>query len=221
MTFLKLTRATLLLFCVAVMPANAQKDSNEVPRPQPSDALKSGQSVQQSKPSPQGQPAKAPKRAPQTKAPTPQSAQRAQSGQHQPAHTQQQIQAWQQTRGWASHGGWQPQTNFQQGRDQNWAADHRDREQRGGYAGSYIPEVSFGLYFGDSHFFHIGIMPVMFMGYPRFRHGGFAFLMVDPWPGSWQENWYTSDDVYIDYDNGYYLHDRRYPGVRIAVAVAI
>jgi len=183
------------------------------------------------------QPAKAPAQEPQhaqqAKAPAQQAQQHAQparapaqqhtqASQQQPPHTTQQVQSWQQQRGWASHGGaWQAHTSFQQGRDQNWASDHRDWSQRGGYGGYYIPQASFGLYFGDSHFFHIGVMPVMYMGYPRFAYGGFSFLLVDPWPGSWQENWYVSDDVYIDYDSGYYMYDRRYPGVRLAVTVAL
>ena len=62
-------------------------------------------------------------------------------------------------------------------------------------------------------------MPTMYMGYPRFSYGGFSFMLVDPWPGSWAENWYATDDVYIGYDNGYYLYDRRYPGVGLAITV--
>jgi hypothetical protein len=144
------------------------------------------------------------------------------ASQQHPTRSPQQAQSWQQKRGWATQkGSWQPHTSFQQGRDQNWAADHRSWAERGGYGGSYIPQASFGLYFGSTHFFHIGAMPVMYMGYPRFAYSGFSFLLVDPWPGSWQENWYASDDVYIDFNNGYYLHDRRYPGVNLAVTVAL
>jgi hypothetical protein len=133
-----------------------------------------------------------------------------------------QVQSWQQQRGWVKQGGgWQPHTSFQQGRDQNWGSDHRDWAQRGGYGGAYIPQASFGIYFGSAHYFHIGPMPVMYMGYPRFEYGGYSFMLLDPWPGSWQENWYTSDDVYIDYSDGYYLHDRRYPGVSLAVSVVL
>jgi hypothetical protein len=162
-----------------------------------------------------------PHNAQQARAAAPAAQQHAPANLQQPAHTQQQAQNWQKQRGWASQGSWQPHTNFQQGRDRNWASDHRDWSQRGGYGGSYIPQASFGLYFGSAHFFHIGIMPVMYMGYPRFGYQGFSFMLVDPWPGAWQENWYASDDVFIDYDGGYYLHDRRYPGVRLAITVAL
>ena len=59
----------------------------------------------------------------------------------------------------------------------------------------------------------------MYMGYPRFAYGGYSFLLLDPWPDYWGENWYSADDVYIDYDNGYYLYNRRYPQDRLAVTV--
>jgi hypothetical protein len=57
------------------------------------------------------------------------------------------------------------------------------------------------------------------MGYPRFSYGGFSFLLLDPWPASWAANWYSADDLYIDYDDGYYLNNRRYPDFRLAVMV--
>ncbi|HXE63105.1 MAG TPA: hypothetical protein VN519_06165 [Bryobacteraceae bacterium] len=136
--------------------------------------------------------------------------------------SERQVQSWQQQRGWVKQGGgWQPHTSFQQGRDQHWASDHRSWAQRGGYGGSYIPQASFGTYFGSSHFFHIGAMPAMYMGYPRFAYGGYSFMLLDPWPESWRTDWYASDDVYIDYSDGYYLHDRRYPGVSLAVSVVL
>ena len=63
--------------------------------------------------------------------------------------------------------------------------------------------------------------PTIYDGYPRFSYGGFWFMLVDPWPGSWAENWYADDDVYIDYDDGYYLCNRTYPGIRIAIVVSL
>jgi hypothetical protein len=45
--------------------------------------------------------------------------------------------------------------------------------------------------------------------------------MVDPWPEYWARTWYETDDVYVDYVNdGYYMYNRRHPGVAIAVNVA-
>ncbi|MGA3095913.1 MAG: hypothetical protein ABSF25_05620 [Bryobacteraceae bacterium] len=63
--------------------------------------------------------------------------------------------------------------------------------------------------------------PTMYMGYPRFSYGGYSFLMVDPWPQDWALNWYDTDDLYIAYDNGYYLYDRRYPSIGMAITVAL
>ena len=61
----------------------------------------------------------------------------------------------------------------------------------------------------------------MYMGYPRFDYGGFSFILLDPWPEYWQPNWYNTDDLYIDYNDGYYLYDRRYPGAALAIAVVL
>ena len=117
--------------------------------------------------------------------------------------------------------GWQGHDNFQQDRDQHWSADHRTWAQRGGYGGSYIPEQSFGLYFGVDHFFRIGVLPVMYLGYPRFQYHGYSFLMVDPWPSDWAQNWYDTDEVYVGYDNGYYLYNRSHPGEAVAVTIVV
>ena len=61
-------------------------------------------------------------------------------------------------------------------------------------------------------------------GFPRFQFGGLWFSVIDPWPEYWSDNWYDSDDLYIDFDyddGGYYLYDRRYPDVRLAITVAL
>jgi len=239
MNITKIAAASALLFFATAFLVYAQKDEKGQPHeaePQPraqqakAPAPQPQQHAQQEKGSalaPQQQHVVASKQQPaRTAAQAQQHPQPAQqhsaASQQQAARSPQQAQSWQQKRGWATEkGSWQPHTTFQQGRDQNWAADHRSWAQRGGYGGSYIPQATFGLYFGSAHFFHIGVMPVMYMGYPRFAYGGFSFLLVDPWPGSWQENWYASDDVYIDFNDGYYLHDRRYPGVSLALSVAL
>jgi hypothetical protein len=64
-------------------------------------------------------------------------------------------------------------------------------------------------------------MPGMYQGYPRFAYGGYWFSMVDPWPQYWAANWFGSDDLYIGSADGYYLYNRRYPGVGIAVIVTL
>ena len=131
------------------------------------------------------------------------------------------AQTWQQQRGWLKSGGWQGRATWQQDRSQNWASDHRTWAQRGGYGGSYIAQNSYNLYFGSQHFFRLATLPVIYMGYPRFAYGGYSFLLVDPYPENWDPNWYSADDCYIDYEDGYYLHDRRYPGISLAITIAI
>jgi hypothetical protein len=115
------------------------------------------------------------------------------------------------------------QSVWQQHRAGNWQADHRTWTQRGGYSGYRIPDDHFRGYFGRNHGFRIGGLPFLVVGgYPRFQYGGYWFSMVDPYPGNWAENWYDTDDVYVNYsDNGYYLYDRRYPGVGIAISVSM
>ena len=90
---------------------------------------------------------------------------------------------------------------------------------RRGYGGYYIPQASFGLYFGVGHRFRIGTQPVIVEGYPQFQYGGYTFILVDPWPQDWAENWYDTSDLYIAYDNGYYLYNQMYPGEAVAIAV--
>lgn len=171
---------------------------------------------------------------PQQRAQQPQQQQRAQQQQQrqqpqaqqrsilsQPQRTRQQAQSWQQQRGWLQQGGWQGHNTWQQNRARQWQNEHRTWSQRGGYGGYFIPQQTFGLYFGRQHFFRIRSRPTIYMGYPRFYYGGFSFLLVDPWPEYWPENWYDANDVYIDYDDGYYLYNRNYPGVGLAITIVL
>ena len=139
----------------------------------------------------------------------------------QPQRTQQQARGWQEQRGWRQQGGWQEHGNWQEHRARHWQNEHRTWVQRGGYRGYYIPEDRFRLYFGSQHLFRIHSRPSIFMGYPRFQYGGFGFMLVDPWPEYWVENWYDTDDVYIIYEDGYYLCNRRYPSIEIALVVVV
>jgi len=121
-------------------------------------------------------------------------------------------------------GGWQGHSTFEQHRSRNWFADHRTWAQRGGYGGYYIPPATFSLFFGRQHLFRLRRIPDIYMGYPRFFYGGFSFLLVDPWPEEWGGDWYSTDDVYIDYDDidgGYYFYNRRYPQERLAVTIVM
>ena len=112
---------------------------------------------------------------------------------------------------------------WQQHRSENWASEHRNWQQRGGYDGYRIPDERFRGYFGREHGFRIGGRPFLVVGgYPRFQYGGYWFSMVDPYPGNWANDWYDTDDVYVVYtDSGYYLYNRRYPDVGIAIRISM
>jgi hypothetical protein len=112
---------------------------------------------------------------------------------------------------------------WQQHRARSWQAEHRTWQQRGGYNGYRIPDDRYRGYFGPDHAFRIYSYPVVVVGgYPRFQYGGFWFMLVDPWPEYWSNDWYENDDVYIYYSNdGYYLHNRRHPGVGIAISISL
>jgi hypothetical protein len=114
------------------------------------------------------------------------------------------------------------QSAWQQHRARNWQSDHRTWQQRGGYHGYRIPDDRFRGYFGPSHGFRIYGLPFMVVsGYPRFQYQGYWISLVDPWPEYWGNDWYDNDDVYVAYvDNGYYLYNRRYPSVGIAVNIS-
>jgi hypothetical protein len=102
-------------------------------------------------------------------------------------------------------------------------SDHRDWQQRGGYHGYRIPDDRYRGYFGPDHGFRIYGLPFLVVGgYPRFQYEGYWFSAVDPWPEYWANDWYDTDDVYVTYvDNGYYLFNRRYPNVGIAVSISM
>jgi site-specific DNA-cytosine methylase len=105
----------------------------------------------------------------------------------------------------------------------SWRTEHRTWRQRGGYYGDQIPKDNFRRNFGRNHRFHvIDLSFGTYGGRPRFQWGGFWFSIVDPVPEYWSVNWYTNDDVYIDYLNdGYYLCNRRHPHDRIAVTISL
>src|ERR1039458_1181084 len=223
------TAAVLFFAGMMMMPVQTQHAAQgekqgkpEQQRAQPQQQQQRAQQPQQQQHAQQPQPQQ-PKQRPhqpqqQRTQPQPQQARQ----QTQPQRTQQQARAWQQQRGWQQQGGaWQAHTTWQQGRATQWSSQHRTWAQRGGYGGYYVPQASFNLYFGSQHSFRIGTRPVMYMGYPRFQYGGYSFLLLDPWPEYGSDNWYSSDDLYIDYDDGYYLYDRRYPDVRLAVMIDV
>ncbi len=111
---------------------------------------------------------------------------------------------------------------WQDHRAHNWKHEHRDWHERGGYHGYRIPNDHFRAHFGRGHWFRVRSTPIIVVdGYPRFQYSGFWFSVVDPWPEYWARTWYETDDVYVDYVNeGYYMYNRRHPGVAIAVNVS-
>jgi hypothetical protein len=115
------------------------------------------------------------------------------------------------------------QSTWQQHRARSWQSDHRTWQQRGGYHGYRVPDVRFRQYFGPDHGFRIYGLPfVVVSGFPRFQYRGYWFSLVDPWPEYWANDWYDTDDVYVNYvDNGYYLFNRRHPDVGIAIRVSL
>jgi hypothetical protein len=137
-----------------------------------------------------------------------------------PQRPAQEARGWQRQQGWRANGGWQEHHSWHEHRAHHWEDDHRSWSQRGGYGGVFIPQHRFEGRFGYAHPFRISAPPTIYMGYPRFRYGGYSFMFVDPWPEYWADDWYRQDDVYIDYDDGYYLYNPRYPGVAIAITVA-
>jgi hypothetical protein len=126
---------------------------------------------------------------------------------------------WHQNGGWQRQGGWGRHERWEEHRAHDWRAEHRPWAQRGGYGGTYIPRGRFERRFGPEHPFRIYSRPVIYEGYPRFSYGGSSFLIVDPYPESWPVDWYASSDVYVGYDDGYYLYSRNDPGVALAITV--
>lgn len=202
--------------------AQPQQRVQQAPQQQPAQQPQQQQRAQQPQ---QQQRAEQPQ--PQQRAQQPQPQQRAQQpqppqrAQQAPQRTEQQARVWQQQSGWSQQGAWQEHATWQQDRSSHWQTDHRTWGERGGYGGYYIPQDSFGLYFGAGHWFRIQSQPIIVAGYPRFQYGGYSFMMVDPWPGDWAPNWYATDDVYVGYSNGYYLYNRMHPGEAMAITVIL
>jgi hypothetical protein len=103
-------------------------------------------------------------------------------------------------------------------RAKNWDTEHRTWVQRGGYTGFRIPDDKFTLHFGPEHTFRINTLPYReIRGNPYYVYQGYSMRVVDPWPESWPEGWYDTDDVYVKWDDGYYLYNRKYPEIGLAL----
>lgn len=218
--------AVLSLTLVAAAPAYAQQEQHEEQQVQKDKSAqqqeKHGQ--QEEKKAQQGRPAQREEQQTKDSKPALQDEHRAQQENQ---HAQPQERAQQQ------RGNDQPQRTqeqqrvqqsaWQQHRSQRWDSDHRTWEQRGGYHGYRIPDDRFRGYFGPEHGFRIYGLPFLVVGgYPRFQYGGYWVSAVDPWPEYWAVDWYDTDEVYVTYvNNGYYLFNRRYPSVGIAISISM
>jgi len=126
---------------------------------------------------------------------------------------------WHHGGGWQRQGGWARHERWEEHRARDWHAEHRPWARRGGYGGYYIPRGRFERRFGPEHPFRIYRQPVIYQGYPRFSYGGSSFLIVDPYPESWPVDCYARSDVYVGYDDGYYLYSRSDPSIALAITV--
>lgn len=108
-------------------------------------------------------------------------------------------------------------------RARNWETEHRSWQQRGGYTGYHLPTARYQNSFGPNHGFRMFSYQLQMMGgYPRFQYGGMWISVMDPWPEYWSNDWYGTDDLYIEFfGGGYYLRNRRHPGDRIAIAILV
>ena len=212
-------------------PQRAQRQQEQQRPPEQQQPQRAQRQQEQQRPQEQQQPQRAQQQQQQQGRPELQRPQRVQQQQawspqergtySVPQRTQQQARGWQQQRGWLQQGGWQGSDSWRQDRARRWQVEHRTWDQRGGYGGYYIPEDRFALNFGSRHWFRINSRPIIVRGYPRFQYGGFWFMLVDPWPEGWADDWYDTDDVYVDYYDGYYLHNRRDPGYAIAITIVL
>jgi hypothetical protein len=117
----------------------------------------------------------------------------------------------------------QQQKEQQQQRDEARRAQNQEpsalqqRSRPQAQNGARIPEDRFRAHFGREHHFRVS-RPTIIDGRPRFQYSGYWFEFVDSWPAAWSYD----DDCYIDYvDDGYWLFDPLYPGMRIAVVVVM
>ena len=196
----------------------AKPEKQEQAKPEKQQQAAPARQAQQARPEKQQQAAPA-RQAQQARPEKQQQAAPARQAQQQ-AKGQQQQRAQQQANRPSPQQVQQQHAAWQGHRARNWQSEHRTWQQRGGYR---IPDDRYRGYFGPDHWFRIYSYPVVVVGgYPRFRYNGFWFSIVDPWPEYWSDDWYENDDVYIEYSGGgYYMYDRRYPGVGIAVSVSL
>jgi len=87
--------------------------------------------------------------------------------------------------------------------------------QRAG-GGQRIPDDRYRANFGREHSFRVSHND--YDRDRRFQYGGYWFSFVDVWPSNWL---YTQDVFVVEIDGMYYLCNPMYPGVNIALRVAL
>lgn len=81
--------------------------------------------------------------------------------------------------------------------------------------GGRIPDDRYRANFGREHTFRVSQNDYSSR---RFQYGGYSFGFVDPWPS----NWLYTQSVFVVYINGvYYLCNPAYPGVNVALNIAL
>jgi hypothetical protein len=114
----------------------------------------------------------------------------------------------------------QPEKN---GKQENKAQEQRGQETKSGNAqdhargngGGRIPEDRYKANFGRDHRFRVTESNYRDR---RFQYGGYSFGFVDAWPSNWL---YTQEVFVVEIDGVYYLCNASYPGVNIALSVAL
>jgi phage repressor protein C with HTH and peptisase S24 domain len=109
------------------------------------------------------------------------------------------------------------QSNERQQPQHTEQAQPEQRAKGGGdHGGGRIPEDRYRAHFGEEHRFHVS--QADYGRDRRFQYGGYTFGFVDEWPSNWL---YTQDVFVIEIDGVYYLCNPTYPGVNIALRVAL
>jgi hypothetical protein len=192
------TLSSLLLFGIAV-PLYAQQDDKRSEEAKPAQEKQQ----QESKPAPQDQ-----------------HAQQAKPAQQKDQHAQQAKPA-QQKNQQAQQG--KPSAQKEQHAQQNKPAPQKDQHaqqqqhsQPTQHAnGGRIPDDRYQANFGREHTFRVSQSDYSSR---RFQYSGYSFGFVDPWPS----NWLYTQNVFVVYIDGvYYLCNPMYPGVNIALNIAM
>src|ERR1700689_4216346 len=100
--------------------------------------------------------------------------------------------------------------------DDKSATQQSKPEQKEEHAsGGRIPADRFKANFGREHSFRVSQADYSSR---RFQYGGYSFGFVDAWPS----NWLYTQNVYVVEINGvYYLCHASYPGVNLALSIAL